>query len=124
MIDIEKLLKSKHIKVCGNRFFGYSCIIEDKTSRLYSITICGKRFCLPRSKERGSIMRIAKIKLTEDELSYLINDTIAYIWKIEDTTKSEKDLEARGYYSRKALLEKLLAIKQKYFKNKKGCCIK
>lgn len=121
MINIEKLLKSKHIKVCGNRFFGYSCIVEDKTSRLYSITICGKRFCLPRSKERGNIMRIAKIKLAEDELSHLINDTIAYIWKIEDTTKSE-DLEARGYYSRKALLEKLKAIEKKYFQDRGECC--
>ena len=60
-------------------------------------------------------MRVAKIKLTEDELSFLINDTIAYIWRIEDTAKSEKDLEARGYYSRKALLEKLKAIEKKYF---------
>ena len=67
-------------------------------------------------------MRIAKIKLTEDELSHLINDTIAYIWRIEDTAKSEKDLEARGYYSRKALLEKLKTIEKKYFKDKGECC--
>lgn len=66
-------------------------------------------------------MKTAKIKLTKDELSHLINDTIAYIWKIEDTTKSE-DLEARGYYSRKALLEKLKTIEKKYFKDKGECC--
>lgn len=53
MIDIEKLLKSKHIKVCGNRFFGYSYIVEDEISRIYSITLFGKRFYLPYPKERG-----------------------------------------------------------------------
>lgn len=50
MINIEKLLKSKHIKVCGNKYFGYSCIVENGTSRLYSITVCGKRFYLPYKK--------------------------------------------------------------------------
>jgi hypothetical protein len=54
MINIEKLLKSKHIKVCGNRFFGYSCIVENEISRLYSITLFGKSFYLPYSKERGA----------------------------------------------------------------------
>ena len=53
MIDIEKLLKSKHIKVCGNRFFGYSCIVKNEISRIYSMTLFGKRFCLPYPKERG-----------------------------------------------------------------------
>lgn len=53
MIDIEKLMKSKHIKVCGNRFFGYSCIVENEISRIYSITVFSKRFYLPYSKERG-----------------------------------------------------------------------
>ena len=67
-------------------------------------------------------MKTAKIKLTKDELSFLINDTIAYIWRIEDTTKSEKGLEERGYYSRKALLEKLKTIEKKYFKDKGECC--
>ena len=67
-------------------------------------------------------MRVAKIKLTEDELSFLINDTIAYIWRIEDTAKSEKDLEAREYSSRKVLLEKLKAIEKKYFKDNGECC--
>ena len=66
-------------------------------------------------------MRTVKIKLTEDELSHLINDTIAYIWKIENTAKSEKDLEARGYYSRKALLEKLEATEKEYLKDKGEC---
>lgn len=66
-------------------------------------------------------MKTVKIKLTKDEMSHLINDTIAYIWKIEDTAKSEKDLEARGYYTRKALLEKLETIEKKYFKDKGEC---
>ena len=66
-------------------------------------------------------MKTVKIKLTQDELSHLINDTIAYIWKIEDTAKSEKDLEVRGYYTRKALLEKLETIEKKYFKDKGEC---
>lgn len=62
-------------------------------------------------------MRKAKIKLTEDELNYLINDINVYIWKIKDT-----DLTKKRYYIRQNLLKKLLAIKQKYFKNKKGRC--
>ena len=52
-IDVEKLFKSKHIKVYGNKFFGYSCIVENEISKLYSITVCGKRLCLPYLKERG-----------------------------------------------------------------------
>lgn len=67
-------------------------------------------------------MKTAKIKLTKEELSHLINDTIAYIWKIENTAKTEKDLEARGYYSRKALLEKLETIEKKCFKDRGECC--
>lgn len=62
-------------------------------------------------------MKIAKIKLTEDELNYLINDINGYIWGMKDT-----DLVKKGYYTRQNLLKKLLAIKQKYFKNKKGRC--
>lgn len=47
MIDIGKLLKSKHIKVCGNKYFGYSCIVENEISELYSVTILGMKVCIP-----------------------------------------------------------------------------
>lgn len=53
MIDMEKLLKSKHIKVYGNRFFGYSCVVENEKSKLRTITVCGKRFYIPHSTEKG-----------------------------------------------------------------------
>ena len=48
MIDIEKLLKTKHIKVCGNKYFGWSCLVENEISELELIRIFGKRFLLPR----------------------------------------------------------------------------
>ena len=47
MIDIGKLLKSKHIKTCGNKYFGWSCVVENGMSELYSIKICGNIFYIP-----------------------------------------------------------------------------
>lgn len=59
MIDIEKLLKAKHIKICGNKYFSWSCLVENGISELELIRIFGKRFLLPhklrkwtRHKER------------------------------------------------------------------------
>ena len=47
MIDVEKLLQSKHMKVCGNKYFRYSCTVENGISEPCSITICGKTFYIP-----------------------------------------------------------------------------
>lgn len=52
LLDTEKLLKSKHIKVCGNRFFNYSCIVKDGISKLYSVTICGMKFLIPQKSRK------------------------------------------------------------------------
>ena len=82
---------------------------------IYAFSIIYKMF------ERTNVIKTIRIELTEEELSYLINDTIAYIWRIEGTSKSEKDLEERGYYSRKALLEKLEATEKEYLKDKGEC---
>jgi len=47
MIDIEMLFKSKHIKICGNKYFGYTCVVRDGISELHSIKVFGKGFYLP-----------------------------------------------------------------------------
>lgn len=44
------------------------------------------------------------VPLTEEELRHLANDTIAYIWKMEETNR---DKEEFGYFSRKELKKKL-----------------
>ena len=51
-MDINKLLKSKRIKVCGNKYFSRSYIVENGIRKLYTITICGKRFRFPLNKEK------------------------------------------------------------------------
>ena len=48
MIDIKKLLKTKHIKACGNKYFGWSCLVENGISELELIRIFGKSFLLPQ----------------------------------------------------------------------------
>lgn len=46
-MDINKLLKTKHIEVCGNKYFGWSCVVKNGIRQLYTITLCGKRFEFP-----------------------------------------------------------------------------
>lgn len=67
-------------------------------------------------------MKTIKIELNADELSYLINDVIAYMWKLEDKLKTEKDLTDCGYYARKALKEKLQKIEKEEFPPLACCC--
>ena len=55
------------------------------------------------------------IPLTADELRYLINDTIAYIWRLE---KRGCDKSEFGYDRRKALLEKLKQFQKEHFPEK------
>lgn len=52
------------------------------------------------------------IPLTAAELNHLINDTIAYIWRLE---KRGHDKPEFGYDSRKALLEKLKKFHEEHF---------
>ena len=59
MVDIEKLLKSKRIEIYKGKYFSYYLIKENGMSKLFAITIFGKKFNLPhklrkltRHKER------------------------------------------------------------------------
>lgn len=47
MINIDCLLKTKHIRFCGNKYFGFYCISENGISKPCSIRIFGKRFEIP-----------------------------------------------------------------------------
>ena len=59
MIDTDWLLKTKHMKFRGNKYFGFYCVSENGISEFCSIRIFGKRFGIPhklrkltRHKER------------------------------------------------------------------------
>ena len=76
---------------------------------------------------------MAKIELSKDEVSHLINDTIArilaikenvfglfnfgtYISEVEELSEEQKKkLEESGYYSRKELLDKLKKFEQENY---------
>ena len=57
------------------------------------------------------------LPVTEDELRHLINDTIAYIWRLEERGLHNSD----GYISRKALLKKLQQFEQDHFPQLDQC---
>jgi hypothetical protein len=57
------------------------------------------------------------LPVTEDELRHLINDTIAYIWRLEERGLHNSD----GYISRKALLQKLKQFEQDHFPQLDQC---
>lgn len=57
------------------------------------------------------------LPVTEDELRHLINDTIAYIWRLEERGLHDSD----GYTSRKALLKKLKQFEQDHFPQLDQC---
>ena len=57
------------------------------------------------------------LPVTEDELRHLINDTIAYIWRLEERGLHDSD----GYISRKALLKKLKQFEQDHFPQLDQC---
>ena len=61
---------------------------------------------------------IDAVPVTEAELKHLINDTIAYIWRLEDRGCDKPEF---GYDSRKALLEKLKQFYKEHFRET-GCC--
>lgn len=52
------------------------------------------------------------LEVTEKELRHLINDVIAYIWRLEDRGCDKPEF---GYDSRKALLEKLKRFEKEHF---------
>lgn len=53
-----------------------------------------------------------EVTVTHTELKHLINDAIAYIWKLEDRGIAD---DAHGYNSRRALLAKLQELEKKHF---------
>ena len=52
------------------------------------------------------------LPVTREELKHMMNDTITYIWRLEDR---EATSPAFGYDSRKALLEKLKKFYAEHF---------
>lgn len=59
------------------------------------------------------------LPVTHAELRHLINDTIDYIWRLEDRGY---DTPECGYDSRKALLEKLKQFEREHFPENNCCC--
>ena len=58
------------------------------------------------------------LPVTRAELKHLMNDTIAYIWKLEDRGATDP---MYGYDSRKALLEKLKKFYAEHFPEMGEC---
>jgi hypothetical protein len=56
--------------------------------------------------------KIVLLPITQKELGHLINDTISYIWKLEDRRCATEEF---GYFSRKELLEKLKQFEKENF---------
>jgi len=80
------------------------------------------------------------VELTKAELIHLENDLISYIWQIKErafgdiwnfgtditeveklTPEQEEELKSSGYYSRKALLDRLKKIEKENFPDV-TCC--
>lgn len=59
------------------------------------------------------------VEVNAAELKYLINDTVAYIWRLEDKGMDKPEF---GYDSRKALLEKLKQFEREHFPEVACCC--
>ena len=57
------------------------------------------------------------LPVTEDELRHLTNDTIAYIWRLEERGLHDSD----GYVERKALLGKLEQFARDHFPQMEHC---
>ena len=62
---------------------------------------------------------VVALPVTKEELRHLMNDTIAYIWRLEDNGCADK---LHGYDSRKALLEKLKRFDKEHFPEYECAC--
>ena len=60
-------------------------------------------------KNFGGVKADVLLPLEKQELNHLINDTIAYLWKMEDTGRTEEQF---GYFERKDCLEKMQKIRK------------
>lgn len=56
--------------------------------------------------------KTVEVELTHDELRHIINDIIAYYWRLEDKGLAD---DSHGYNSRKELVEKLKQIESDNF---------
>ena len=71
-----------------------------------------ERGYLDAQSNMNMLPTVGAIPLTAAELKYLMNDTIAYIWRLE---KRGCDKPEFGYDNRKALLEKLKQFYEEHF---------
>lgn len=62
--------------------------------------------------------KTALLCITKEELHHLINDTISYIWKLENKGLTGDEY---GYSSRKKLLEKLEQFEEQHFPEDECC---
>lgn len=67
----------------------------------------------------GGEDKTALLCITKEELNHLINDTISYIWKLENKGLTGDEY---GYSSRKKLLEKLEQFEEQHFPESDECC--
>ena len=86
--------------VCGLRAY-YTDELPDKV--LFAVTHN------PPPKREEPLLPI-----TEKELRHLQNDIIAYMWRLEDKGIAD---EEHGYFTRKALLEKLQRFEKEHFQH-------
>ena len=83
------------------------------------VVVDGDGYVLPYAASNFAEEHIIDaVPVTEAELKHLINDTIAYIWRLEDRGCDKPEF---GYDSRKALLEKLKQFYKEHFPEN-GCC--
>lgn len=112
LIDVDKLLEMgrarKIIEVVGNwkELPGYA------KSACVRLGVAHKKMILDAPT-------VHAIPVTADELKHLINDTIAYIWRLEERGCDKPEF---GYDSRKLLLEKLKQFEKEHFPEMECCC--
>lgn len=91
----------------------HSYINAAPTSRAEEILRC--QHCGAKMDEDET----ALLCVTKEELNHLINDTVSYIWKLENKGLTGDEY---GYGSRKKLLEKLEQFENQLFPEDFECC--
>ena len=103
---------SKAIAFCGTRGIqmGWLASQSDMLAEDWELVGCDpvEKKCMWPDKEKTAMLPV-----TRGELWHLINDTIAYIWRLEERGISGKNF---GYDSRIKLREKLEAFEREHFR--------
>lgn len=94
--------------LCRDKTHGLQCVMENGVGVGTVFAGCGNDF----ANMIGKAPEVDALPVTADELKHLINDTIAYIWRLEDRGCDKTEF---GYDSRKALLEKLKKFYNEHF---------